>query len=64
MFLKRLIIDARLEFDCPQVSSADTLCKQFGPRSGSKLFDTQMVVLKEFFENVDFEKKNQQTKKR
>ena len=32
-------------------------------RSGliSKLFDTMMVFLKEFFENVDFEKKNQQT---
>ena len=44
-----------------------TLCKHFGPRSGpttcppwsgSKLFDTLMVFLKEFFENVDFEKKN------
>ena len=48
-----------------QVTSADNLCKQFGPRpgptkcrawSGSKLFDTLMVFLKEFFENVDSEK--------
>ena len=34
------------------VSSADNLCKQFGPRSalsGSELFDTMMVFLKEFF---------------
>ena len=54
---------------CLLVSSVDNLCKQFGPRSGLttcrawsgfKLFDTLMVFLKEFFENVDFEK-NQQT---
>ena len=31
--------------------------------SESKLFDTMMVFLKEFFEKVDFEKKNQQTAK-
>ena len=40
------------------VSSADNLCKQFGPRSGlttcrawygSKLFDTLMIFLQEFF---------------
>ena len=51
--------------------SADNLCKQFEPRSdptkfwarsGSKLFVTLMVFLKEFFEKVDFEK-NQATKK-
>ena len=45
--------------------SADNLCKQFGPRSElrfscswsrSKLFDTLIVLLKEFFENVDIEK--------
>ena len=50
----------------PLVSSADNLCKQFGPRSGptehwarsgSKLFDTLMVFLKEFFEKIDFGKK-------
>ena len=35
------------------VSSADNLCKQFGP---SKLFNTLMVFLKEIFENLDFEK--------
>ena len=39
---------------------ADNLCKQFGPRSGSrfsrsKLFDTLMVLLKEFFKKVDSE---------
>ena len=51
------------------VSSADNLCKQFGPRSGptkrrarsgSKLSEPLMVFLKEFFEKVNFEK-NQQT---
>ena len=50
--------------------SADNLCKQFGPRSGptkcrvlsgSKLFDTLMVFLIEFFEKVDFEKNKQMT---
>ena len=50
------------------MSSADNFCKQFGPRSkirpnkmssliGSKLFDTLMVFLEEFFEKADFEKK-------
>ena len=47
-----------------QMSSADKLCKQFGPRpgpecwscSGSKLFDTLIVFLKEFFEKVNFKK--------
>ena len=50
---------------CLQVLSADNLCRLFGPRSGptkcraksgSKLFDTLSVFLKEFFEKVDFEK--------
>ena len=36
-----------------QVSSADNLCK---------LFDTLMIVMKEFFEKVDFEKYQQSTK--
>ena len=54
------------------LSSADNLCKQFGPRSGptecrswsgSKLFDTLIVFLKEFFEKVDFEKNQQTTTK-
>ena len=54
------------------VSSADDLCKQIGPRSGptkcrawswSKLFDTLMVFLKEFFEKVQIEKNQQTTKK-
>ena len=47
------------------LSSSDNLCKQFGPRSGptecrslsgSKLFDTLIVFLKDFFEKVYFEK--------
>ena len=47
------------------VSSADTICDQFGPRSGPtksralsgpKLFETLMVFPKAFFEKVDFEK--------
>ena len=46
--------------------SADNLCKQSGPRSGPikpwylsgfKLFDTQIVFLKECFEKVNFEKR-------
>ena len=36
------------------MSSANSLCKQFGPRS--KLFDTLIIFLKFFFEKVDFEK--------
>ena len=54
-------------------SSADNFCKQFGPRSGlteswawsgSKLVDTLIVFLKEFFElKVDFEKNQRTTKK-
>ena len=52
---------------CLPETSADDLCKQFGPRSGptkrrarsvSKLFDNLIVFLKEFFEKVDFEKKS------
>ena len=55
------------------VSSADNFYKQFEPRSGptkcpawsgSKLFDTLIVFLKEFFEKVDFEKNQQTTKKK
>ena len=50
---------------CLLVSSAHHLCKQFWYRSGptkcrawsvSKLFDTLMVFLKEFFKNVNVEK--------
>ena len=55
---------------CLLMSSADNICKQFGPRSGatkcwawsgSKLFDTLMLFLKEFFEKIDFEKCQQTT---
>ena len=51
------------------VLSADNICKQFGLRSGptercdSKLFDTRIVFLKDFFEKVDFEKNQLTTKK-
>ena len=44
--------------------SADNLCKQFGPRSGpTKLLDTLMVFLKDFFEKVDFKEKSADDKK-
>ena len=36
---------------CVLVLSANNLCKQFGPRSGSKLFDTLKAFLKKKFEN-------------
>ena len=54
------------------VSNADNLCKQFGPRpgptkcrawSGFKLLDTLMIFLKEFFENINFEKNQQNDEK-
>ena len=50
---------------------SDNNSKQFGPRSGptecwswsgSKLFDTLIVFLKDFFEKVNFEKKSASTK--
>ena len=46
---------------------SDNLCEQFDPdQDRSKLFDTLMVFLKDFFEKVDFEKKkkNKQMTKR
>ena len=55
------------------MSSADNFFKQFGPRSGpteclassgSKLFDTLIVLGKYFFEKVDFDKNQQTTKRR
>ena len=58
---------------CVLVSSADNLSKMFGPRpgptkcracSGSKLFDTLKVFLKEFFQKDDFEKKSADDKKK
>ena len=54
------------------MSSADSLCKQFGPRPGltkcrawseSKLFETLMGFLKEFFKKNGFEKKSADDKK-
>ena len=44
------------------MSNAEYLCKQFGPRSGFKLFGTLMVFLKEFFKNIDFEKNEEMAK--
>ena len=55
---------------CLLASSADNHFKQFGYRSGptfgpdlSNLFDTLNVLLKGFFEKVDFENNHQTTKK-
>ena len=54
-----------------RLQDAHNLRNQFGPRSEltkcqtgseSKLFDTLMIFLKEFFETVDFEKNQQTTK--
>ena len=56
---------------CLLVPSADNLCKQLWPRSGptkcrawsgSKLFETMMLFLKELFEKDDFEKNQQMAK--
>ena len=47
------------------VSSADNFCKQFVPRSSeSKLFETLMVFLNEFFKKADVEKISRQQKKK
>ena len=60
-----------LLFKCT-LSSAENICKQFGPRSGptecrsrsgSKLVDTMRVFLEEYFEKVNFEKSQQTTTK-
>ena len=40
---------------CLQLASADNIYKQFGPRPGSKQFDTLVVFMKDFFEKVYFE---------
>ena len=53
------------------LSSAENLCKQFGPRSGptfcwslsrSKLLDSLIVLLKDYFEKVNFEDKENHEK--
>ena len=69
---QRMLWKAYLSHDfCLVVSSAYNLCKQYGPRSGStkrwawrgsKLFDTRMVFLKEFSENIEFERINRRQK--
>ena len=41
----------------------DQARQNVGARSGSKLFDSPMVFLKEFFEKNDFEKKSAADKK-
>ena len=50
---------------CGNLTFLDYIRKQFGPRlgSGSKLFSTLVVFLKEFFEKVKFEKSQQMTTK-
>ena len=59
-------------FSSDDLSSVDKLCKLFEPTSeltkcqswsGSKSFDTLIVILKEFFEKVNFEKNQQTTTK-
>ena len=59
------VFHLQLLTSCLLVSSADNLCKQFGPRLNIgpdldlNMFHTLMeIFLKEFFEKVDFEKKN------
>ena len=57
---------------CGLVSSADNICKKFGPRSGpterrawsgSKMFDTLMEFLEEFFKKVELKMNYFSTKK-
>ena len=66
MYIIRILICLECLTLCLPVSSADNLGKQFGPRSGSKLFDILMVFLTDFFQKVNFEKnkKTITTKKR
>ena len=45
------------------VLSVDNRCKLFGPRFGSKLFETLMVFLNSFFENVNFEEEKRADQK-
>ena len=45
------------------MSSADNLCKQFGPRSGSRLFDSDGIHEILFWKKVDFEKSADNKKK-
>ena len=54
---------------CVLVLSAQSLCKQVGPRSGraesgSNLLDTQVVIQKDFFSKKLILKENQQTTKK
>ena len=59
-----LLLDINFFLAGGDLSSADNLCKQFGPRSGlTELFDSLIVSLKEFFEKVNFEKSQQTTTK-
>ena len=55
-----MLMNSFLESGDLVMSSADNLCKQFGPRSDIVLFliwiqsfDTTIVFLKEFFEKVN-----------
>ena len=49
--------------DNNNITHANSLDPDQAGKTGSKLFDTQMVFLKEFFEKVDFEKNQRTTKK-
>ena len=58
-----MVIDLQGKIYNTLLSSADELCKQFGPRSGpTELFDALMVLLKELSEKLIL-KNRQITKK-
>ena len=64
------VFHLQLLTSCLLVSSADNLCKQFGPRLNigpdldPNMFHTMMeIFLNDFFEKIDFEKSQQTAKK-
>ena len=63
LFANTIATDAAPEFQkfltCLLVLSADNICKEFGPRSGSELFATLIVILKEFLKKKMILKNNQ-----
>ena len=59
-----MVIDLQGKNNGILLSSTDNLCKQFGPRSGpTELFDALIVLLKELFDKVNFEKSADDKKK-
>ena len=63
--LNRLCLQSLLRL-ANDLNEYDSFCKQFGPRSGrteyrvwpgTELFDTLMVLMKDFFEKINFKKK-------